>query len=188
MNARCVGRSLVAGWLALPLWSAVWAVGAEPAPARLELKVDVRATLHRFTAEVAQPALSWTLDEATGLPAAAEASFRWSEVTTGNATRDRELRAWVDAERWPEGRFVTTRIEARAEGAELHVAGELTLRGTARPLECVARREADGGAWSGAVALDHRAWGLPPIRRAGLLTVDPVVTVRFRVEPAAPEP
>jgi polyisoprenoid-binding protein YceI len=158
---------------------ALW--GSAPA---VSLAVDVRATLHRFTAEVAHAQLQWETDPETGAPRHGELTFRWSEVTTGNATRDRELRAWVQADRWPEGRFQARHVEVSEDGNAWHVRGELMLRDTTRPVELTVRREnATSPRWSGSVEIDHREWGLPRIRRAGLLTVEPVVTVRFVLKP-----
>lgn len=107
-------------------------------------------------------------------------------ITTGDAGRDGHLRSgdFFDAESYPEIRFRSTRVTRRT-GGELEVQGELTIRGTTKPI--VAEAKIDG-AWddpklgrrvglSATTTIDRREWGLVwnmPVANGGLLVGEKV--------------
>ena len=69
----------------------------------------------------------------------------WAKVAsidTGNAERDAHLRSadFFDAERHPEIRFASTRIQ-HVEGGDYRVSGELTIKGVTREVEMTATVE-----------------------------------------------
>jgi polyisoprenoid-binding protein YceI len=61
-----------------------------------------------------------------------------ASIDTGDEQRDAHLKApdFFDAERHPEITFHTTAIEAANDG-QLRLAGEITLKGTTKPIELV---------------------------------------------------
>jgi polyisoprenoid-binding protein YceI len=67
-----------------------------------------------------------------------------SSITTFDETRDAHVQSpdFFDAERYPELRFEST--EVIAEGDELWVAGNLTIKGTTRPIELKGSFEGTG--------------------------------------------
>ncbi|TML46568.1 MAG: polyisoprenoid-binding protein [Actinobacteria bacterium] len=67
-----------------------------------------------------------------------------SSITTFDETRDAHLQSpdFFDAERYPELRFESTRVEAR--GNQLIVDGELTIKGVATPVELRGHYEGAG--------------------------------------------
>lgn len=107
-------------------------------------------------------------------------------ITTGDAGRDGHLRSedFFDAENYPEIRFRSTRV-TRRNGDEFEVHGELTIRGTTRPIVAEAEIE---GAWddpklgrrvglSAKTTIDRREWGLVwnmPVANGGLLVGEKV--------------
>ena len=69
----------------------------------------------------------------------------WAKVAsidTGNAERDAHLRSaeFFDAERYPEIRFASTRIQ-HVEGGDYRVSGELTIKDVTREIEMTATVE-----------------------------------------------
>jgi polyisoprenoid-binding protein YceI len=62
-----------------------------------------------------------------------------SSITTFDETRDGHLQSpdFFDTQRYPELAFESTSVEAR--GDELRVQGELTIKGTTRPIELAGR-------------------------------------------------
>lgn len=118
-------------------------------------------------------------------------------ISTGQADRDGHLRSadFFDAATHPEIRFRSTRI-VRSGGA-FTVHGDLTLRGTTRPI--VAEAEIDG-VWndpkmgtrvglSARATIDRREWGLvwnQPVANNGIL-VGEKVTVELALAAVAAE-
>jgi polyisoprenoid-binding protein YceI len=79
------------------------------------------------------------------------------------------------APRFPEIRFETTSVVHNGDRAEL--TGELTIRGTPRPLHFTARD--DGAVWSAEITLDQRDFGIKPFTAMlGTLRIKPEVHVR----------
>ena len=60
--------------------------------------------------------------------------------------------------------------------------GNLTFHGTTALVEFPVNVTKAGDTYTitGEASVDHRQWGLKKIRKLGLLTVDPVVKVRFK--------
>lgn len=91
----------------------------------------------------------------------------------GNIVRD-----VLHAERFPEILFVSD--VATAAGAELRIAGTLTLHGVARPMTVTARREP--GRWVAEARLHQPDFGIRPYSAMlGTLRIQPDVQVRVVV-------
>lgn len=158
-------------------------------PGSASVEVAVRATGDSFTAKLAKSEIALAGDPATGAIATADVRFNWADLKTGKDARDKEMLKWAGADKNPAGHFALSKLAAAADGA-LTATGTLELAGQSHELSFpvkVARTDAD---WtvSGETPLDHRLWGLPKIRKFAVLTVDPVVTVRFALRIAAPAP
>jgi hypothetical protein len=84
----------------------------------------------------------------------------------------------LQASRYPEIRFLSTRIEANGDGFK--VTGDLTLCGRTRSLTATAKR---AGPWlESEVVLNQPDWGIKPFAAMlGTLRVQPLVTVRISV-------
>lgn len=85
--------------------------------------------------------LAFEYDEADPQNSSVSAAIRISSVNTGNAKRDDHLRSadWFDAERFPEMRFESDRVEV-ISADELRVHGVLTIRDVSRPVVLPVRR------------------------------------------------
>src|SRR4029078_452331 len=88
-----------------------------------------------------------TLEAAENDPATSRAwgSVKVASIDTGNAERDEHLRSpdFFDADRYPEIRFASTRVE-HVEGGTYHVWGDLTIKDVTREVEITATVEGAG--------------------------------------------
>jgi polyisoprenoid-binding protein YceI len=99
----------------------------------------------------------------------AEAVIRTASLTTGDPKRDAHLHSpdFLDVERFPEMRFVTTGIVAEGDG-EYRVEGDLTIKDITKPVALRATFEGTatdpwGGervAFSAVGDIDREAWGM----------------------------
>jgi len=88
----------------------------------------VRGRFAKFTGNVA-------LDESDFTRSSVEATIDASSIDTGTAQRDDHLKSadFFDVERFPEIRFLSTRIE-KVSGDRYRVTGELTIHGFTRSI------------------------------------------------------
>ncbi|MEA2179375.1 MAG: hypothetical protein QOG77_2672, partial [Solirubrobacteraceae bacterium] len=110
-----------------------------------------------------------------------EGAVKVASIETGNADRDAHLRSpeFFDAERHPEIRFSSTRIE-HVEGGTYRVTGDLTMKGVTKEVTMDASVEGAGEDPWGAErvgvrvrgSVDRRDFGLTwqqPLTRGGVL-------------------
>jgi len=78
---------------------------------------------------------TFSYDEKAPSAAAVEVVIETASIDTNHAERDKHLRGedYLDVERFPRARFVSTAYREHGEGARL--AGELTLHGVTHPIE-----------------------------------------------------
>jgi polyisoprenoid-binding protein YceI len=98
-----------------------------------------------------------------------EVTMKTASVNTGAADRDQHLRSadFFDVEKFPEMTFRSTSIR-HLGGSEFTVIGDLTIRGTAKPVELTVTFEGAGvNPWGQEVAgvsarteVDREQWGL----------------------------
>jgi polyisoprenoid-binding protein YceI len=108
-------------------------------------------------------------DESDPSRSQVEVSIKAASIDTGVADRDAHLRSadFLDAEHFPELSFRSTRVEP-AGGKRLRISGDLTIRGTTRPVVLEAIEEGRGkDPWGGqragftaSTSLDRREFGL----------------------------
>lgn len=149
-------------------------------PSAVKLTVDAHATMHSFTGTVAHPAVTVEADPAAGAITAATVRFAWADLKTGDKARDKEMLEWATAKS-AEGVFILVKLAPGGSADAFTATGTLALNGQTRELSFPVKivRTAAGWDISGEAKIDHRDWGLPKIRKFGMLTVDPVVTIRF---------
>ncbi len=116
-----------------------WEVDPAHSSAAFEIKHMMIATVRGQFRE-----FGGRLDAAEEHPANSQVTG-WAEVAsidTGNAERDAHLRSaeFFAAERYPEIRFASTRIQ-HVEGGEYRVSGELTIKDVTREVEMTATVE-----------------------------------------------
>jgi len=149
-------------------------------PAALKIEVVIHSTMHTFTAKLDPATVVLDGDPAAGTFAQADVRFAWADLKTGDTARDKEMLTWAGAAKNPGGHFVLKTLAADSKGV-LTAGGSLELAAQTHDISfpVTVAKAATGWSVSGETKIDHRDWGLPKIRKFGMLTVDPVVTVRF---------
>ncbi|MFZ5494600.1 MAG: YceI family protein [Verrucomicrobiota bacterium] len=147
--------------------------------ARSYVDVDVKATVDSFTARLDAYDLRATVDEKNRIKTAVLA-FRFADLKTGKADRDAAMLAWLGGGE-PAGRFELG-ILALTPSGQGQVTGNLTFHGQTALVEFPVNIAQSGGAYviTGEATVDYRRWGLKKYRKFGVLTVDPLVKVRFK--------
>lgn len=158
-------------------------------PEESEVAFDARATLHDFTGA------SRTLDgRVEAIPVAIEqtasggVSVRAASLTTGNWIRDRNMRALLEADRYPDIRFTVSRVKpqslptAEQPATTLLVTGQLQVRDVAKSLQLPVTVTAgtDTIVVTGEFPLKMTDVGLTPPSFL-FISVDNQLTVRFRL-------
>lgn len=103
-----------------------------------------------YTGQFTQPTGTLVLDPANHANDRVEIVFPIDKVSTTVAALDEHLKKpdFFDAARYPEGRFVSTRITVR--GTNATIAGDLTLHGVTRPVVLSAKFVGAGPGMMGA--------------------------------------
>mgnify|MGYP001454578624 CR=1 FL=1 len=177
---------LLAGVALLPLFATATPLVVDPASVKIE--VTVKATMHGFTGKLDTATVTLDGDAAAGTVATATVRFAWADLKTGDTARDKEMLAWATAQS-PEGVFTLAKLTPAPTADTFTATGALALNGQTRDLSFPVKiaKTATGWTITGETQIDHRNWGLPKIRKFGLLTVDPIVTITFALatKPAA---
>jgi polyisoprenoid-binding protein YceI len=141
--------------------------------------MDAEGTFGRFDGEV-------TVDPGRPESATGRLVVHVASLNTQNAIRDRHLRSddFLDVSRHPTATFVTASV--RRDAGRLVVDGQLTIRGTSRPVSVPVILSPDGVALriTGELVLSRRAFGvlyqstLNPIRDEVRLVWDLIAVTR----------
>lgn len=181
------GMKLLRFFLWLALAGVSWAAEGDGAfvvdAAQSRIEIDVRATVGSFVARLANYDLELTLGPDGRQVERAVLNFKFADVQTGEAKRDRHMHDWQETERFPDGRFELVRL-LPGEGGRYVAEGRLTLHGQTHAVSFPVSMLTEGRtvALNGEVPVDTQAYGLPIIRKFVALKVNPVVTVRFQVQ------
>jgi len=151
------------------------------------VEIVVKATVDSFTARLAEFQPKLVIDPATGKVLQASVGFNFVDVKTGKADRDKQMLAWAEAKTHPEGVFTMTDLQPDTVNGRHLVKGTLKFHGVERSVEFPLSITTDQKIYSfdGEALLDTRDFGLPIIRKFGLLKVDPIVTIRFHLQASA---
>lgn len=166
------------------LWPAFAVAAPTPLsidPAQSRVEVIVKATVDSFTGTLDAYKADITVD--AGRVTAATISFRFADVHTGKPARDEAMHEWQDTPKHPDGVFTLKTIETAADG-RLTARGALVLHGVSREIAFPISVTTDHRLYAidGEAPLDTREFGLPIIRKFGLLKVNPLVKVRFHLQ------
>ena len=166
------------------------AVRAVPGEQPLELDTDhssievlVQANFGTFTGKLPHYEADIRVDPAHQAIGHAVVSFSFADLHTGIALRDRHMKEWEDAAHYPTGSFHVDSIEPAA-GNRVTVHGGLVLHGIEHAVSFPVSLLVAGPVYSidGEVEIDCRDFGLAPIRRFGVITVEPRLVVRFHLQ------
>ena len=134
-----------------------------------------------------------TIDRDDPTTAKADITIGVASIDTRNTQRDEHLRSadFFDAASYPAMSFKSTRATKNADGT-FAVTGDLTIRGTTKPVTLVVTVEGAGNdpwgnaraAWSAAATIDRRDWGLiyNQALEAGGVAVGHDVKITFEIE------
>jgi polyisoprenoid-binding protein YceI len=163
-----------------------FAVLAKAAPleidfAKSKITVLVDATAHSFTGTLESYDARIECDPEADLPARTDVSFNFLALKTGNPKRDAAMLEWLEYTNQPTASFHLTGW--KQNGTTNISLGDLTIHGVKRGIEMPAVVKHEGDTWkiSGEACFDHRDFGLPRIRKALLLTVNPQLKVTFHL-------
>lgn len=173
-------RSLLALFALLPVLACAAPLAVDPAS--VAITVGARATMHGFTGRLATAAIALEGDVTSGAITSASVRFRWSDLKTGDAARDKEMVAWATAKS-AEGTFLLVSLAPTPVATTFTATGSLALNGQTRDVSFPVTIVRTPAGWdvTGETTIDHRDWGLPKIRKFGMLTVDPNVSIRFHL-------
>jgi len=151
--------------------------------AQSHVEIVVKATFDSFVGKIDVYKAAITVEG--GRIATAALRFNFNAIHTGKGSRDEAMNEWQETVRYPEVGFILAALEPAAEG-HFTARGVLALHGVSReilfPVAVITDRKIY--AIDGEARIDTRDFGLPVIRKFGLLKVDPIVTVRFHLQGA----
>ncbi len=146
---------------------------------RSYVDVDVGVTVGSFTAHLDRYEVAAGIDAKDRIKTGSLA-FKFADLKTGKPDRDEAMLKWLGGDD-PAGRFEIGIIALTPDG-QGRVTGNLTFHGTSALVEFPINVQRAGSEYTitGEATVDYRHWGLKKIRKAGLITVDPEVKVRFK--------
>lgn len=152
-----------------------------PDPALSKVEVAVRATADNFTATLDQFAASIQVD-AQGRPTSGAFSWNFKDLHTGSTRRDKEMLHWLEHDKMPDATFTFGKLSTNQ--STLLAIGRLQMHGMTNQLAVPlsVTRHGQNLAWEGDLELDHRPYHLQKIVKLGILRVDPLLKVHFKLE------
>ena len=146
------------------------------------INVAVKATSGSFTGHLANYAIESRIDTALSTVSTLVMHFRFSDIRTGEDSRDKKMNSWQQSEKFPEASFTLSKVIAGSNGQSTAI-GQLVLHGVTRDITFPLTIKADHGhyAFDGEAVVDTSAYGLPIIKMMGFLKVDPLVHIQFHL-------
>lgn len=146
------------------------------------IQVDVKATGHDFTATLNTYKVKITGSAAKAHPSSVNLSWNFKDLISGDKKRDKEMLHWMEHAKLPTGSFTLSSFTKRTDG-NMWAKGTLKIHGVSKVVQfpVTSVRKGKSLTVTGAVKIDHRNFGLKKIRKVLLLTVDPVVNIRFKL-------
>jgi polyisoprenoid-binding protein YceI len=170
---------LLAGFMALDLPARAASLAVDPRQSSVE--VAVSCSMDSFVGHLEKFQATVESDPPAALPAKADVSFDFADLKTGNKDRDAAMLKWLDYSTHPAASFhLTGWNQAGTTNVGL---GTLTLHGVAVAVKLPVVITQEDTVWhiSGQARIDYRDFKLPKIRKALVLTVDPIMTVKFHL-------
>ena len=171
---------LILATLLIPL-----AVAAADRPLKIDrtrtfIDVDVKATFGSFTGHLDNYDLKVTVD-APGKIKSTVFSFKFADLKTGEAERDKNMIKWLGGGD-PTGLFEVGNLAITPDG-QGQVSGRLTFHGKTERVEFPINVVKADGVFTvtGETTIDYRQWDLKVIKMALVAKVDPEVKIRFKL-------
>lgn len=147
---------------------------------RSRIQVDGKSTGHGFTGTLDDFTAKVTGDPGTLKPSSFQLDWKFSDLNTEDAKRDKEMIKWLGGGS-PKGSFKF--IKTWQDGGKDYAQGSITIHGVSK-LIAFPYSVTRNGEWvtiEGTAKLDYEDFGLPIIRAVAVMTVKPELTVRFHV-------
>ncbi|EDY85283.1 hypothetical protein VDG1235_4918 [Verrucomicrobiia bacterium DG1235] len=108
-------------------------------------------------------------------------SFKFENLDSDKAKRDKKMRDWMNIDVHPEARFTLKKV-VEIDGQKVGK-GSFFMHGVSRDIEIPFSVESDGDqvTLDGSVTLDYENWDLKIIRLFYVLTVDTEITPHFHL-------
>jgi polyisoprenoid-binding protein YceI len=153
---------------------------------RSYVDIDVDATAN-FTGRLEKYETVLTVDD-SGKIKAATFKFGFRDLKTGKPERDEDMIKWLGGGA-PTGEFRLGVLALTPDG-QGQATGRLTMNGRTELIEFPVNVTKNNLTYTitGSATIDHRRWGLKPIRVALLFKVNPEVKVRFQFTADLPPP
>jgi polyisoprenoid-binding protein YceI len=150
--------------------------------AKSSIQVDVKATGHDFTAKLNKYTIKVTGSADKAHPDSVKLTWNFKDLGSGDAKRDKEMLHWMEHAKLPSGSFTLSSFTKRTDG-KMWAKGNLKIHGVSKVVQfpVTSVRKGKSLTVSGAVRIDHQNFGLKKIRKVLLLTVDPVLNIRFKL-------
>jgi len=147
------------------------------------IQIQVRATLSSFVARLPDYDAVITVAPASGRVESAQFNANFSGVKTGVAARDSDMNEWQETDQFPRLGFDLISMEPGERGTFV-AHGLLHLHGVEQSVSFPVAITTDRRllAVDGELSVDTRDFGLPIIRKFFILTVNPVVHLRFHLQ------
>ena len=174
----------------LPTTRTTWNVDSTHANVAFGVRHLMISTVRGSFGEVAGTIV---IDRDDPTTAKADITIGVASIDTRNAQRDEHLRSadFFDAATFPSMSFKSTRVTKKSDDTYA-VAGDLTMRGVAKPATLVVTIDGTGNdpwgnaraAWSGTTTIDRRDWGLTwnQALEAGGVAVGHDIKITFEIE------
>lgn len=148
---------------------------------RSRIQVDAKATGHNFTGNLTKYTIKAAGDAASRKPSELSLSWDFNDLDTADEKRDKEMIKWLGGGT-PKGSFKFLKCwdETAAGGS---AQGSLTINGVSKTIAFpyTVKQDGDWVTVDGKVTIDHQNFKLPIIRAMAVMTVDPMLTIRFHV-------
>ena len=150
--------------------------------ARSSVEVGVRAMIDSVTARFTDFDADLSVPGGNIGGVSGQVHFVLANLKTGNDERDAQMYNWLQEGSFPNGDLSIASLAPDGRG-NFAASGRLKFHGTEGAASFPVKIKLEQGILTveGDTSLDTRDYGLPIYRRFLILTVDPVVHVRFRV-------
>ncbi len=138
---------------------------------------------HQFTSVATDYAYDITIDPQTLAIQSASCSFEFSDLDSGEKSRDKKMCDWMDIEKYPSASFKMTDVQPPNADGQQVATGDFTMHGVTIPvtIPVTVTKHGDTIIIEGETELDHRNWGLKKVR-LWFFSVDPVLKPHFHLE------
>jgi polyisoprenoid-binding protein YceI len=147
---------------------------------RSRIHVDGKSTGHGFTGTLGDYEAKISGNVSKLEPTSFELSWKFSDLKTADEKRDENMIDWLGGGS-PKGTFKF--IKSWDQDGRKFAQGKITIHGVSKVIAFPysVKKEGDWVTIDGTATLNYRNFKLPIIRAVAVMTVDPELTVRFRL-------